>query len=302
MRLSPTDARLPLRLLVVAAIVVLALAAAPALRAQDTTSTANLQPTPSGRIVVLSLVDGSTLQGRVLEVTPTTIRFQSAIGETSIPRSAVRRVQLVDEQRVHDGQLWPEDPSRTRLFFAPTGRTLRQGEGYLSDAYVFFPSVQFGVTDAFTMGAGLSIIPGLGLDEQLYYITPKLGVVSGPDLNISVGALVAGAPRLWNDSPFGVVYGVATFGGEDRNFTTGAGLVYNKTHSDKALLMLGGTNRVSRSVALITENYLAAGESSALLSGGVRFIGEKLSVDLAAFVSTSERSYPVPYLAFIYKF
>lgn len=152
-------------------------------RAQDTTATANLKPTPEGAIVVLSLIDGSALQGRVVEVTATTIRFQSAIGETSIPRSAVREVHAAAEGPLHDGELWPEDPSRTRLFFAPTGRTLRRGDGYLADAYVFFPSVQYGVTDALTMGAGMSLIPGLGLDQQVYYLTPKLGVVSGPELN-----------------------------------------------------------------------------------------------------------------------
>lgn len=277
---------------------------APRARAQDTTSTANLQPTPAGRIVVLSLVDGSSLQGRVLEVTPTAVRFESAIGETSIPRSAIRGVRTVDAGRLRSGQVWPEDPSRTRLFFAPTGRTLRQGEGYFADAYVFFPSVQIGVTNSLTLGGGLSIIPGVAINEQIFYITPKLNVLASPNLNVSVGALVAGAAVISSDSPFGAVYGVATFGGEDRNFTTGAGVLYSRAKADNsALLMLGGTERVSRSIALVSENYLYTGNtSSALLSGGMRFIGEKLSVDLAAFLATSEPTIPIPYVAFIYKF
>lgn len=66
--------------------------------------------------------------------------------------------------------------------------------------------------------------------------------------------------------------------------------------------MVGGANQVSRSIALVTENYLYTGSSSTVLSGGVRFIGEKLSVDAAFFASPSELNYPVPYVAFIYKF
>lgn len=293
--------RASLRPLLLLCLVVAALA--PVARAQDTVSTARLKVTPAGSLAVLTLVDGSVLQGRVLEVGVESIRFQSAIGETTIALAAIRSVTVVSQTQAHGGQVWPEDPSRTRLFFAPTGRTLRHGESYFSDAYVFFPSFQVGLTDAFTMGAGLSVLPGVSLDQQVYYLTPKLGVVSGPDLNISVGALVAAAGAIFSDSPFGIVYGVATFGGEDRNLTTGAGVLYSRKRADNsALLMLGGTNRVSRNIALVSENYVYTGARSALLSGGVRFIGEKLSVDLAAFLSTAAAQYPIPYVAFIYKF
>jgi hypothetical protein len=204
---------------------------------------------------------------------------------------------------VHNGEYWPEDPSRTRLFFAPTGRMLRKDEGYFSDAYVFFPSFQGGLSDRFTLGGGVSIVPGLGLDEQLYYLTPKVGVISGPSLNVAVGALVAGVGRLSDEGPFGIGYGVATFGGEDANVTAGAGFGFARSSTSEALLLLGGTKRVSRNIGLVTENYFYTGSgSSVVLSGGLRFMGEKIAVDLAAF-TTGESDVPVvPYLAFIYRF
>lgn len=284
----------------------LALLVLPAARAAaqvpDTASTANLKVPPAGSVALLTLVDNSKLQGRIIEVTATTIRFASAIGETTIPRSAVRRVQLVSESALHDGEVWPEDPSRTRLFFAPSGRTLREKESYFADAYIFFPSFQWGITNSFTLGAGASIIPGLGIDEQIFYLTPKVGIVSGPDLNVSVGALIAGAGFVSDNSPFGVGYGVATFGGEDRNVTVGAGFGYaGTTASGAAVLLLGGVSRVSKSIALVSENYVITGDGSGvLLSGGLRFIGERLSVDLAGWGST-ESLVPIPYVAFIYK-
>ena len=83
-------------------------------RAQDTTSTANLETTPEGRISQVVLRDGSTLNGRVVEVTPTTVRFVSSIGETTIPRSSIVSVRLVALTSIHEGQVWPEDPSRSR--------------------------------------------------------------------------------------------------------------------------------------------------------------------------------------------
>ncbi|MEO8622503.1 MAG: hypothetical protein ABI625_15635, partial [bacterium] len=73
----------------------LALASVPAaLRAQDTASTANLRPTRDSAQVQVVLRDGSTLLGRVLEVTPTTVRFVSSFGETRIPRASIVSVHV----------------------------------------------------------------------------------------------------------------------------------------------------------------------------------------------------------------
>jgi hypothetical protein len=149
----------------------------------------------------------------------------------------------------------------------------------------------------------MSIVPGLGLDEQVFYFTPKVGVVASEKLNIAVGALVAGAGELSDEGPFGIGYGVATFGGEDANATVGAGFGFARSSTSQAVLMLGGSVRTSRNIAFVSENYVYTGDGSAvLLSGGLRFMsGEKLAVDLAGFIVT-DAEFPIPYLAFIYKF
>ena len=272
-----------------AAFVVLACVASDA-RAQDTTSTANLQPTPDGRITQIVLADGSSLYGRVLEVTATTVRFASSFGETTIARSSIALVRQVDPAAVHEGEIWSEDPSRTRLFFAPTGRMLRTGENYFTDAYVFFPSLQAGLSDQFSLGGGMSVFPGVGL-------------LASPTVNVAVGALVAGAKVATNESPFGIGYGVATFGGQDAEVTAGAGFGFSRGGSSSAaLLMVGGSTRVSRSIALVSENYLYTGSrGSALFSGGMRFMSEHIAVDIALLASSSSGATVVPYLAFIYR-
>lgn len=286
-----------------AVIVLIVVAVAPRLAAQDTTATSNLRPTPDSQLVKITLRDGSVLIGRVLEVTPTVVRFASAVGETAIPRAAIRRVEAAATRGLHDGQFWPEDPSRTRLFFAPTGRMQHSGEVYFSDAYVFFPSFQGGLTDHLSLGAGVSVLPGLGLDEQLFYVTPKVGLYASPRLNVAIGALVAGAGSISDEGPFGLGYGVATVGGEDGSVTAGAGFGFHRSSTSQAIFMLGGSKRVSRNIALITENYLyTEHRSTALVSGGIRFMGDQIAVDVAGF-TVSDAEFPIiPYLAFIYRF
>ena len=277
--------------------------AATAVHAQDTASTSNLRPSPDSQLVKLTLRDGSVLIGRVLEVTPTIVRFASAVGESSIPRSAIRRVESTATTSIHVGEFWPEDPSRTRLFFAPTGRMQHAHETYFSDAYILFPSIQAGLTDHFSLGGGMSIVPGLGLDEQLFYITPKVGLYASPKLNVAVGALVAGAGSISDNNPVGLGYGVATFGGEDASVTAGAGFGFSGANSSPAIFMLGGSVRVSRNVALVSENYVYSERStSALLSGGFRFMSDRIAVDFAGF-TVSDGGVPIiPYVAFIYRF
>jgi hypothetical protein len=269
--------------------------------AQDTTRTANLRPTPDGRLSRLELRDGSALNGRVLEVTATTVRFSSSIGETTILRTNIASVHLIDAESIHDGEVWLEDPSRTRLFFAPTGRMLRAGENYFSDAYVFFPSGQSGITDRITVGGGMSLVPGLSLDEQLFFVTPKVGLYASDNVHVAVGALVAGAKKLFDVGPAGVGYGVATFGGENSSLTTAAGFVFaNGETASSTLLMIGGSTRVARSLALVTENYIVSGHANSVFSAGVRVMSEHIAVDIAAAGGPSIDTF-LPYLAFIYR-
>ena len=91
----------------------LSLAIAPRTDAQDTSATRNLRPTPDSQVVAITLRDGSSLIGRVLEVTPTIVRFRSAVGELSIPRESIVSVRATAADRAHGGEYWPEDPSRT---------------------------------------------------------------------------------------------------------------------------------------------------------------------------------------------
>ncbi len=66
----------------------------------------------------------------------------------------ITEVKLVSEDRFKEGKYWFPNPNATRLFFAPTARMLKKGEGYFADYFIFFPTFTFGVTNNFTLGGG----------------------------------------------------------------------------------------------------------------------------------------------------
>ena len=71
---------------------------------------------------------------------------------------------------------------------------------------------------------------------------------------------------------------------------------------EQGILMIGGEKRVSRRVSLLSENYIA-GADDVLLSYGLRFFGDRLSVDFAFLNLMSDPLFPgIPYVAFAVKF
>ena len=73
--------------------------------------------------------------------------------------------------------------------------------------------------------------------------------------------------------------------------TGGVGYAYDRTYDSKngaAVVMIGGEHRVSRGLKLLTENYVFDG--GGIVTGGIRWMGDRFSVDLAMVVPTDGSS------------
>lgn len=263
----------------------------------------------STQVQVIKLRDGSSIVGRVTEVGTDTIRFAANAGQLSIARADIVEVREVAKSSMRSGEVWPANPNVTRLLFAPTGRMIPKGEGYFNDTYLFLVSVQGGVSSHFNLGGGLSVLPLDNFTDNILFITPKVGVYASPKFNVAVGGLAGFAGGLVDsgeNASFGVVYAVGTVGSPDASITFGTGLAYaGGSFADRPVAMLGAESRLSRRIAFVTENYLVPNEDvSSVISYGLRFFGEKLSVDLAFWNAPgNEMRFPgIPYVAFSVKF
>jgi hypothetical protein len=303
------------------ALIALALFVVPALRAQQP-----VPPIPPDTVTrqIVHTRDGSTVFGHVIAEDSTSIRIETTGGVLSISRADILSLTNVKAGDMHDGEYWFPDPNRTRLFFGPTGRMLDKGEGYYMNTYLLLQNFVGGLTDHVTIGGGFSLIPGVDPTEWLYYLTPKVSLYRQPSFNVAVGAFAGVLPKV-RGGDFGVLYGVVTKGGPDASVTAGTGFGYAGSNiASRPVFMLGGEARVSRRVALLTENYLyvennritectinscsdvAHYNTSGVVSYGLRFLGEKLSVDFAFFNVASHDTdwiFPgIPYISFGAKF
>ncbi|MCK4653045.1 MAG: hypothetical protein KAU01_01205 [Candidatus Cloacimonetes bacterium] len=109
--------------------------------------------------------------------------------------------------------------------------------------------------------------------------------------------------KLPESTSAGILYGVSTFGSLDKSVTLGLGYGYFEDElADKPMIVLGGELRTSRSVSLVTENWIIPEKDTPVITFGLRFFGEKISVDFALIFPLEEDVFTFPYIDFVYKF
>ena len=233
-------------------------------------------PVDSTTVISLRLTDGSQLTGRIVAGDDTSVTLLTFAGaRVTLPHRSIAswrpqagRLTATGFQRA--------DPNTSRLFFAPTARTLPSGSGYFADYYLFFPVAAFGVTDRVMLSGGMSIIPGLS--SQLLYVAGKVGVARSPSAAVAVGGFWATVPDEV-DASLGVGYVVTTLGSDDHAVTLMGGYPFTtQAVAPEPLFVVGGETRVSDRAKLMAELWKLPDEGNVPTLFGVRWFGDRLAV------------------------
>jgi hypothetical protein len=272
-------------------------------RTLDKTSAASGAPTDSlGQVYRLTLRSGTVLAGTLRAARPLELEFETSKAETVIiARDQVALMQLVPASEAATALLhpnWEYVGNGTRVFFAPTARNLRAGEGYVQNIDVLVLGANIGITDNVSFGVLASALPGVGLGNQFVAITPKVSYPVNPRLHIGAGVLYARVPGFDTYSSSygaGVAYGLAMLGSADNNLTLGLGYGFsgegnrNNYNAERGfgkspVAVLSGATRVSRRLSLMSENYLITSGSGGL-GGlyGVRFNWPRATFGVGSF-------------------
>jgi hypothetical protein len=263
-----------------------------------------------GNIQKITLKDGSIIMGRITEIGESKITFETSAGVMEIAIDRIESIEEMSQSRMKDGKYWFPNPNKTRLYLSQTARMLPRGNGYILDIYAFFPSVAFGLTDFFSLGGGFSLIPGLNMDEQLFYFTPKLGFRVSDNLAFAGSMLIIRIPDPDDDDDdeaptIGTLSGVMTFGSDDLSGTLGLGFGYvDDEIADKPAVLVGWEWRFSRRLSFVSENWIFPEIDEPLISYGIRFFGESIAADLALFnILDEDAIFPgIPYIDFVWNF
>ena len=268
----------------------------------DAHAQSDMTQSADSTLMRIELKDGTSLVGYIIAEDSKEVTIRLKTGSTlTFNRAEIVSIDSLNGKIVN-GKFLRLDPNRTRLAFAPTGRTLPKGRGYVSFNYLFFPLVGYGVTDRFTAAVGVSVFPtGEG---QLIYAVPKIQLVDSEISDFSIGVLVIdGIGDAFGSIPtLGMAFGSLSLGSEYSAVHLGVGVGFvDGELSDRPLILLGGEYQINNSLKFISENYFVPGFDGVLVSGGVRFFGKNLATDIL-FLTSNDWGAVVPYFGFAYNF
>jgi len=258
---------------------------------------ASAQEADSLRRVVL--VDGTVLVGKVVDENADPIVILTRDGvEQRVARARVREIVPLIRGKFHR-----VDPTRTRLAFAPTGRTLgKKGDVRLGTSLYIFPSVTYAVANQVDLtGAGFYVFGDGGVGLLIGGV--KGQVLESESADVALGVLMATPVSTTDELSGGVVgmpYVAASLGSEVAAVNLAlSGLFGGSLESgdfetaDGGVLSVGGEYQVSNSFKLLVESYLPIWQGAGgvgLIVPGIRFFGDRFSVDLYGVIGIDSGS------------
>jgi hypothetical protein len=173
------------------------------------------------------------------------------------------------------------DPLRaqeaTRLFVAPTARSLRPGDGFAGTTEVLLPFCEVGLAKRLSvLGAATP------LEGGIVGVMPKLRLYSGRRVQAAIGV----AQMFGSGYTGGIGFGVVTLGSSDFGVTVGYGYGYGSLADSVGppdLVFAGIDKALGRHVRLIGEAYFGGqglGMPDRTLMAGLRFSSHRFWADV----------------------
>jgi hypothetical protein len=244
-------------------------------------SQANVSESQS-KTYLITLKDGSIMRGTIVSENPQEISLATEnTGTVNIKKDQIKSMVQLDQSNLKKGKYWFPNPNYSRYFIGP-GMQLKKGDGYYQNIDLLFNTVSFGLTNYFSIGGGVELTSALA-GKPIIILMPKLGFKVTKSIWLGGGILYVNLKALNLSDDIigggGIGYGSATIGNENNNLSLGIGFGYvGSRWSDKPVITLSGMTRISPRFGLVTENWFVP--NYLIFTYGVRFIGERMSVDI----------------------
>lgn len=267
------------------------------------------------RTYMVALNDGSVISGTLVSQTDTEVVIQSGtMGEIRLQKANIRTMTEVSSINDKKSGIWFTNPNPTKYLLGNSAIPLEKGTGYYQNTWVFVNSFSYGITKNISISAGfeiLSILAG-GEGPYAFYINPKASFKIAN--NFYAGANILYANTIRTVEEFGglaTMNGFATYGNKNNNITCGIGFGWaDGEFSNKPVIVISGMARASKRIGFVSENWIVPGVNEdggyyGIYSYGIRFLGEKTSIDLAFLNNpdiASEIIIGIPWLDFVINF
>ena len=228
------------------------------------------------QMVIIKMKNGDDYKGVLLKQGDGRILLKTVNGEMNLIASNIHSLENYD----YEGEFEFANPHDTRYFFGPTGIPIKKGKGYYQNILVTTNFVNYGVTKNISIGGGFEFISTV-LGSPIWFFTPKVGFDLSENIHVGGGFIMAG---FADEGTATLGYGVFTLGQSETNLSIGVGYgLIDQELSDYPVIMISGTHRISKSIALLSENYVIP-DSFYFGIHGIRILSRKNSFDIGAII------------------
>ncbi|MEO9964287.1 MAG: hypothetical protein ABJF11_00770 [Reichenbachiella sp.] len=240
---------------------------------------------------------GNKIIGEVVKVSSDSLTLSNAdLGQMDFPLSNVSTFTVYNPMEENDGERYMVGANHY-LIAPSTPYGLEKGEINLQNSEIFLMSAWFGLNKYFSVGGGLSILPGVEFNNQLFYLIPKFNFPVTPKINVSVQYAQIFHQDIDNTS---LMSFSAAYGSRDRHisfgYTTPVFADGDDIAFEAALYNIGAVYRTGNKFALLLDINIPSVDSDVGIYGlGARYIGRSSSFDFG-FLSNSEiEGFPFPW-------
>tara|TARA_B110000046_G_scaffold165255_1_gene181418 strand:+ start:5292 stop:6020 length:729 start_codon:yes stop_codon:yes gene_type:complete len=220
--------------------------------------------------------NGDEYKGTLIKEDNNRMLLKTVNGEINLIASNVSSIENYD----YSGKFEFANPHDTRYFFGPTGIPIKKGKGYYQNILVTTNFFNYGLTKNISIGGGFEFISTI-FGSPIWFLTPKVGFDISENIHVGGGFIMAGFAA---EGTATLGYGVFTLGQSETNLSLGAGYgLIDRELSDYPAIMISGTHRISKSIAILSENYVIP-NSFYFGIHGIRILSKKNSFDIGAIV------------------
>lgn len=250
--------------------------------------------------VLITLKNDNNFTGEVSSIDEESVAIETEDGVFNIIFERIKSVRILDAN--DPTSAWFDNPASNKLFISQSGKMLEPGSGYYQNTLIFFSNFAYGISKNFSVNLGFSMIPDLGINNQLY----ALGVKTGTKINehFDISATLRYYTLLDEGVGITSLFSSVTYSNKKLDLTGGAGFGFAEGTSSDLLMIFGGQYRLTQRFAFVTENAIIPSIDDgaiSITSFGGRLISKRSAFDLGFFVP-EEADIFIPFASYAIKF
>lgn len=207
--------------------------------------------------------DGNTYFGTIVDRNEENVVLATTtIGVITVPIDQIKEIKEIVGS-ITDSRNWPYNFQTANYFASASAYGLKKGEGFYQNTWIFFNNFSYGVTDNFSIGAGVLATFFFAAEAPVWLTARLTTPIEKDKLNVGVGGVYG---SLDGDT-FGFLYGMSTIGPRDTNFTIGAGSGFVNGDFSDLFMTFAGSLRATRNFYLLLDGYAIENSLFAFIGG-----------------------------------